>query len=240
MGAHWVFSELQEGVLERRYKRFLADVVLPSGAKVVAHCPNTGSMTGCQQAGSRVWLSHNANPKRKLRWTLELVETPGGLVCVHSALANKVVAAALQQRLLRDLSDFSTLRAEVATGQRSRLDFRLEGGPQTVWVEVKAVSWCTDDGLGLFPDAVSVRATRHLGELVDLISPQSRAALVFCAFHAGITRIAPAEDIDPEYARSLAQAVAKGLEVYGLAVEVGVDGLRATQPLPLEGISGVD
>ena len=101
MGAHWVFSELQEGVLERRYKRFLADVVLPSGAKVVAHCPNTGSMTGCQQAGSRVWLSHNANPKRKLRWTLELVETPGGIVCVHSALANKVVAAALQQRLRR-------------------------------------------------------------------------------------------------------------------------------------------
>jgi len=239
MELHWHFQELEKGALIKRYKRFLADVVLPTGETVVAHCPNTGAMTGCQEPGSSVWLSASHNPKRKLAWTLELVETQQGMVCVHSSLANRVVQAALKDRILTPLADFKTLRSEVPAGNNTRLDLRLEGGERPIWVEIKAVSWCGDDGQGLFPDAVSLRARRHIKELAALRSPGCRAALVFCVFHAGVTRVAPAVDVDPEYAEALWEASRSGLEVYGLGVEVSVRGLRATHQLPVEGVARV-
>ncbi len=239
MEFHWNFQGLEKGVLKRRYKRFLADVVLPTGETVVAHCPNTGAMTGCQEPGSSVWLSASNNPKRKLAWTLELVETQRGMVCVHSSLANRVVQAALEDRILAPLADFKTLRTEVQAGSNTRLDLRLEGGERPIWVEIKAVSWCLDGGRGLFPDAVSLRARRHIQELAGLRSPECRSALVFCVFHSGIKQVAPAVDVDPEYAAVLWDASRSGLEVYGLGVDVSVRGLRATHQLPVEGVARV-
>lgn len=238
MGMHWDFHGLQQGVLESRYKRFLADVRLPTGEIVVAHCPNTGAMTGCQKPGSRVWMSPSRNPKRKLAWTLELVETAEGMACVHSALANRVVAAALQEKILAPLANFSALRSEVASGGNTRLDFKLEG-ETVIWVEVKAVSWCSAEGLGLFPDAVSLRAKKHVEELVGLLATGARAALIFCVFHSGVTRVSPAWDVDAAYALALAKAADQGLEVYALGVDISRDGLRATRALTVQGLAGV-
>jgi sugar fermentation stimulation protein A len=234
MAWHWAFDELQQGRLQRRYKRFLADVQLTSGEIVVAHCPNTGAMRGCQQPGSKVWLSRSDNPKRKLPWTLELVEDNAGLVCVHSALANSVAEAALREGVFPQLSGFDRLQREVKLGARTRLDFKLEAQPGPIWVEVKAVSWCVDGGLGQFPDAVSVRARKHVQELASLVSADCRAALIFCAFHSGIQRIAPAAEIDPAYAEALSCAVEAGVEVYGLGLEISPQGLRATRPIAIE------
>ena len=230
---HWGFDNLEQGILQRRYKRFLADVKLQNGEIVVVHCPNTGAMKGCQQPGSRVWLSPSDNPKRKLAWTLELVEDQGGLVCVHSVLANRVVEGALKDGIFPELSCFDTLHREVKLGANTRIDFRLAVGAASIWVEVKAVSWCVGAGLGQFPDAVSVRARKHVQELARLVSSGTRAALIFCAFHEGIERIVPALEVDPKYAEALVGAVQAGVEIYGLGVEISPWGLKATKPLDM-------
>ena len=230
---HWGFDNLEQGILQRRYKRFLADVKLQNGEIVVAHCPNTGAMKGCQQTGSRVWLSPSDNPKRKLAWTLELVEDQGSLVCVHSVLANRVVEGALKDGIFPELSGFDTLHREVNLGANTRVDFRLAVGAASIWVEVKAVSWCVGAGLGQFPDAVSVRARKHVQELASLVSSGTRAALIFCAFHQGIERIVPALEVDPKYAEALVGAVQAGVEIYGLGVEISPRGLKATKPLDM-------
>jgi sugar fermentation stimulation protein A len=232
---HWGFNQLQQGTLQRRYKRFLADVQLKNGDIVVVYCPNTGAMRGCQQPGSRVWLSRSDNPKRKLAWTLELVEDNGSLVCVHSVLANPVVEAALHEGIVPELKGFDRLLREVRSGVGTRIDFKLEAAAAPIWVEVKAVSWCVEGGFGQFPDAVSLRARKHVQELASLVRSNCRGALIFCAFHSGIERIAPAKGVDPEYAEALARAVQAGVEVYGLGLEISPQGLRATQPLVIEG-----
>ena len=160
------FSPLTQGLLIKRYKRFLADITLPDGREVTAHCPNTGSMTGCIEPGWPVWLSHSDNPKRKLAWTLELVESPEGMICVHSALANRIVGEALERPGLLPFEAFNDIRSEVRYGKGSRADFVLSGDGGRLYVEVKAVTLHVGDGLGLFPDAVSDRARRHVEERI--------------------------------------------------------------------------
>lgn len=231
------FPELQRGTLIRRYKRFLADVVLEDGETVTAHCPNTGAMTGCAEPGYSVWLSKSSNPRRKLAWTLEVVESPQGAICVHSALANGVVAEALDEGQIPALSGYDTCRREVPYGNGSRVDFRLDWTSESTWVEVKAVTLLKTGGLGLFPDTVSERARRHVEELLSVRREGARAAMVFCALHSGIEKVAPAAVIDPEYTRVLREAVGEGLEVYGLGTEVSATGITVTGPIPVEGLA---
>ena len=149
------FGELVSAHLQKRYKRFLADVTLPNGEQITAHCPNTGKMTGCDTPGSRVWLLDAHNPKRKLRYTWELVETaPGELACVHSARANALVEEALQNGVIRELAGFDRLQREVAfrqcmsTDDNSRADFALWYGEQACLMEVKSVTLLADGGVG--------------------------------------------------------------------------------------------
>lgn len=210
------YSDLTRGTLVRRYKRFLADVQLASGEQVVAHCPNTGAMTGLAEPGWPVWLNPSHNPKRKLAWTWELVETPAGLACIHSARANRVVGEALARGLPAAIGPGWRIRPEVRLASGSRADFLLEREQGLLYVEVKAVTLLRPGGLGAFPDAVSERAQRHVRELAAAIAPGVRAAIVFAVFHSGVTRVAAAADIDPDYAATLAESSARGLEVYAL------------------------
>ena len=227
------FDGLQQGVLERRYKRFLADVRLPDGRVVTAHCPNTGAMTGCAEPGWDVWLSPSRNPKRKLEWTLELVNTDTGLVCVHSTLANKVVAQAIDAGALAPLAGYSQCRAEVRYGEGSRADFCLSDDEHRCMVEVKAVTWHVGGGVGRFPDAVSERARKHLQELTRVVASGERAVLLFCVLHNGIQQVEPARQIDAAYADALATAVEAGVEVLALATRTTVDAIEAEGLLPV-------
>ena len=218
------FPPLTRASLMRRYKRFLADVLLPGDdTPVCVHCPNTGAMSGCQTAESAVWLSYHDNPKRKLAWTWELVETEAGMACIHAARANDVVEEALRVGHFSSLFPAGAeLRREVKIAEGSRADFFI---PVDVglYLEVKSVTLHCGDGAGAFPDVVSARATKHLGELQAAIARGHRAALVFAVLHAGITRVAPAEEIDPTYAAALRQAISSGLEVYTLLNDITVD-----------------
>ncbi|WP_404375938.1 DNA/RNA nuclease SfsA [Vreelandella aquamarina] len=237
------YPGLVPSTLLRRYKRFLADVRLESGEEVVAHCPNTGSMKAVNVPGCRVWLSPSDNPKRKLAWTWEWIALPepdGGtaLASVHTGRANRLVESAIEAGDIPPLSDYQALKREVKVGE-ARLDFRLDDPEKgAAYVEVKQVTLKEEDGHGYFPDAVSVRGTKHLATLAALAEQGERAVLLFCVAHEGIADVAPAAHIDPTYAAALSDAVKAGVEVlaYGVTVEwqQGVPvAARLTRALPV-------
>ncbi len=212
---------LIEGVLLRRYKRFLADVRLIDGRVVTAHTPNTGSMLGCAEPGLRVWLRDTGNPRRKYPYSWELVESRSGvLVGINTALANRLVREAIEDGTVEALQGYARIRAEQRYGtEGSRIDLLLEDGPGgRCYVEVKNVTLVAD-GVALFPDAVSLRATRHLRELARM-AEGARAVVFFCVQRNDARALRPAAHIDPEYARTLCTVTRQGVEalVYGARV----------------------
>ena len=226
------------GVLQRRYKRFLADVVLHTGETVVAHCPNTGSMAGCDRPGSRVWLSPSDNPKRKLAYTWELVEVDyaGSLACINTSHANALVGELLRCTPPETLSGYDQLRPEVRYGEeKSRIDWLLEdsGGERPpVWVEVKNVT-LGDSGAGYFPDAVTVRGQKHLRELAARVKAGDRAVIFFCVSHTGVNTMQPADGIDPVYGQLLREVVAGGVECLAWRAGITPHGMSLEYPLPV-------
>lgn len=228
------FSSLREAVLLRRYKRFLADVEFPDGTVTTVHCPNTGAMTGSDTPGARVWLSTSESKTRKYRHTWELIESDAGTVCIHSALANRLVQEALEAQRIPDLAGFESLQREVKLGDKSRLDFRLQYPDENVYIEVKCVTLCEPGtGQGLFPDAVSDRARRHLGELAALAQQKkTRAVLVFCVQHTGVDRVSAAGEIDPRYREAMREALAAGVEVLAWGADITPRAISLVRPLP--------
>jgi sugar fermentation stimulation protein A len=221
-----------EGRLLRRYKRFLADVELPGGEIITVHCPNTGAMTGCAEAGSRVWLSVSDSKTRKYPHTWELVETANGMACIHSAKANQVVREAFAAGLIPGFDAYPDIRREVKYGQGSRVDLLLEGESGRVFVEVKSVTLCRDGGIGQFPDAVSERGRKHIKALQGVLAADTRAVLFFCVFHSGIAGVSVAGGIDPLYRETLGEALAAGVEVLAWRAQVSPQGIELRQALP--------
>ena len=229
---------LQEAHLLRRYRRFLADVQFSNGREVTVHCPNTGAMTGCAEPGSRVWLTTSDNPRRKYCHGWELVETAAGeLACIHSARANALVREAVERGLLPPFRGMRCVQNEVRYPAGGRADLLLEGGQGTAGssclVEVKSVTLCLKDGLGIFPDAPSERARRHLRSLQQVRAAGRRAALVFCVQHNGIRRVAPADEIDPAYGAALREALAAGVEIIACRARVGPQEINVEKVLPV-------
>lgn len=209
-------GKLRPATLLRRYKRFLADIRLPSGEEVTIHCPNTGSMKNCVLEESPCWYSESDNPKRKYSYTWELATTPGGYFAgINTGLANKLVKEAIENDVVKELRGYENLKAEVKYGQeRSRIDFLLSShGKPDCYIEVKSVTLHMGEGQGLFPDAVSDRGAKHLRELITMVEEGNRAVLLFCVQHSAIERVAPADEIDPIYGNTLREAVDKGVEV---------------------------
>jgi sugar fermentation stimulation protein A len=226
------FDSLLEGRLLRRYKRFLADVELPGGEIITVHCPNTGAMTGCAEAGARVWLSLSDSKTRKYAHTWELVETSRGMACIHSARANRVVREAVVAGRIPGFGDYPDIRVEVKYGEGSRVDLLLEGDAGRVFVEVKSVTLCREGGRGAFPDAVSERGRKHLQALQAVRDRATRAVLFFCVFHQGINSVSAAGDIDPRYRDALQQAMAAGVEVLAWRASISPQGIDLSQALP--------
>lgn len=198
-------SPLVPARLVRRYKRFLADMVLDDGTEITAHCANPGSMLALAEPGRRCWLSHDPNPQRKLAYSWELEETPTGCVGINTARANPLVAEALAQGAIPELARWPVVRREVADGSGSRLDFQLSAADGGVcWLEVKSVTLSRRPGLAEWPDARSARGLRHLESLSALASDGAAAALLFLVQRPDCGAFRVAADIDPAYARALA------------------------------------
>ena len=222
-------APLQPAILVRRYKRFLADIQLPDGSFRTVHCPNTGAMFGCSSPGSKVYLSHSDNPKRKLQNTLEIVETSNGnRICVNTIRINAVVKEAINRLAIKQLANEKDLRAEVAIPDESgRFDF----GNEIAFVEVKSVTYLRA-GTGVFPDARSDRALKHVRALTRRVLANQRGILLFCAPHTGIEKVGIAGDIDAAYAEGVAIALEAGVEVIAYGCDVSPKGVSVKKELP--------
>ncbi len=225
---------LVPGTLLSRYKRFLADVRLDRGETVTAHCANTGSLLGLQKPGYRVWLSRSTNPARKLAWTWELVEPAPEVLCgIHTGRANALVLEALEAGLLPELAGYTGCRREAPIGEHSRSDLLLKYPDGLCHVEVKSVTAAVADGIGCFPDAVSVRAVKHLRELAARVALGERAAVVFCAQRPDVAEVRPADAIDPVFGTALRQAAGQGVELYALGARVSPVAIVLARRLPV-------
>jgi len=228
-------SPLIKGKLIKRYKRFLADIILDDGSEITAHCANTGAMTGCAPADANVWLSVSDNPKRKYPHSWQLVEVkPGVLACINTGLTNKLAHEALMQDQIGELVGFDECRSEVPYGDEgSRVDFVLDFSGCLVFVEVKHVTLSTQDGVGSFPDAVTKRGQKHLRELIQQVKSGDRAVLLFIIMRTDVNLVTPADSVDAEYGRLLREAVKEGVEVIAYGVKIDPEGMSIDRAIPV-------
>ncbi|MFK7871847.1 MAG: DNA/RNA nuclease SfsA [Oligoflexales bacterium] len=204
-------SPLGEGVLVKRYKRFMADIKLPDGSETTIHCPNTGSMATCGQPGDTILYSDSMNPARKLQWTWELTKTAKGYVGVNTSRTNRLVEEAFENQLIPSLSQFSELKREVKYGA-SRIDFCLIFDEKQCWIEVKNAT-LLHAGNVVFPDAVTSRGLKHLVELQEIKKAGHRAVLFFVVNRSEGEKFSIADHIDGVYAKELKKAMKNGVEV---------------------------
>jgi sugar fermentation stimulation protein A len=204
-------TPLIPAVLLKRYKRFLADIRLEDGREVTAHCPNPGSMMGMSDAGLKVWVEPNDDPKKKLKYGLRLIEQDGAMIVVDTSIANKVVKEALLAGLVSNL--VGGVQSEVPYGGNSRVDFLIDTDGRKTWVEVKSVTLSRQRGLAEFPDSKTVRGAKHLGELIKRVQVGDRAVMLYLIGRDDCDRFAPAADIDPHYAAAEIAAKDAGVEI---------------------------
>ena len=227
------WPRLVEGVLIKRYKRFMADVKLKNGHVVTAHCPNSGSMLECSEAGRRVYLSRSDNPKRRLHYTWELIEMPTSLVGVNTLVPNRLVKAAIKSDTIPMLSGFDTIRSEVRYGDRSRIDILLERGQDRLFVEVKNCTLVTN-GIARFPDAVTSRGLKHLKELQNQVRMGHGALMFYVIQRMDSDLFKPADHIDADYGRELRKAVENGVKITAWDVRIDLKGIQLNRPVPFE------
>jgi len=204
---------LLKGRLVQRYKRFLADVELENGQKITAHCANPGSMLGVNDPGSEVWVSPARNPDRKLKYTWELVRVGKSLVGINTTYPNKIVQESIEDQKIPNLLGYHSLKREVKYGKNSRIDILLASSDRPpCFVEVKSVT-LKRKYLAEFPDAITARGTKHLGELSDQVKAGNRSVMFYLIQRDDCEGFTVADDIDPAYAQALSIAMEAGVEV---------------------------
>jgi sugar fermentation stimulation protein A len=223
-----------EGRFVRRYKRFFADIELEGGALVTAHCPNTGSLLGCLEPGARAILRDMGTEGRKLRYVFQAIQIGKTLVNVDTSLPNRAVFEAVSKGELAPLRGYASVQREVKYGVNSRIDLLLtKANGARCYVEVKNTTLARGK-TAHFPDAVTERGKKHLEELTRMVEQGHRAVQLFFVSRNDVTRFAPADDIDPEYARALRKAAERGVEVLAYRTQVATDRLTIAGPVPVK------
>src|SRR6476620_7381405 len=231
-------STLIPGTLARRYKRFLADVVLESGEMTTVHVANPGAMTGLDRPFSRVWLSGSDNPLRKLPLTWELVETALGrvfeFVVVKRRQPNPLVAEARKEGLIPELRHYTSVRQEVKYGAKSRVDFLLESpSRRPCCLEVKNVHLMRKPRVAEFPDCVTDRGAKHMEDLAAAIGSGARDVVLFVIQIASADRFAVARDIDPAFTAAFDVARGQGVQMLAWRCNVNLNGIEIAAPVPI-------
>ncbi len=222
------------GTLLKRYKRFLADVVLASGEEVTAHCANPGAMLGLCAPGSQVYLSKSNNPKRKLAYSWELVRADDTWVGINTMHPNRLVQEAISDARIAQLEGYPSLRREVKYGVGSRIDFLLQGaGRRACYVEVKNVHLLRQEGLAEFPDCVTERGTKHLMELAHMVDQGHRAVMLYLIQRADAKAFSLAGDIDPVYRDTFLLARARGVEALAYGCSLSPEYIVVADEVPL-------
>lgn len=225
---------LIEATLVRRYKRFLTDAILTDGSTITAHCPNTGSLLGCKDEGSKIWLRDTQNDKRKYRLSWQAVQVGDTWVNVDTGLPNAEVFCAITEGRVPALVGYANAKREVKYGTNSRIDVLLEDDKKGLcYVEVKNTT-LVDGDVAMFPDAVTSRGLKHLGELTEVVRQGHRAVQFFFVSRNDVTSFRPADDIDPAYCKGLREAAAAGVEVIAYAVSVKRDSIELAHELKVD------
>lgn len=223
---------LKRGILLKRYKRFLADIRLPDGSEITAHCPNSGSMRSCSEPGSQVCYSRSENPGRKYPHTLEMVYNGKNWIGINTSRTNAIVVEALEKGRIKELTQFTAIRREVKTSPHSRLDLMIEKDGKQTFIEIKNCS-LVEKGCALFPDAVTSRGTKHLHELSRLVSLGHRGVILFLIQRQDCDRFAAAATIDPLYAATLAEVYRAGVEILAYQAEVTPESVEVITSFPV-------
>ncbi len=224
-------SPLISGTIIKRYKRFLADVILDSGEQVVAHVPNTGSMATCWEEGWKVLLSKSTNPDRKLPYTLEMLSNGKTWIGVNTQNPMKLAVEALENKVIKELVDYPTIKKEVKIGD-SRIDLLLSKEEKQCYVEIKNVTLLGDNKTALFPDAVSERGSKHLLELIKLKEKKIAAAMLYIVQRGDVESFAPANHIDPVYAKNLKLAHDAGVDILVYRCNLSPSEIKIVSPMP--------
>jgi len=204
-------KSLIKGKLVKRYKRFFTDIKLNKEI-VVAHCPNTGSMKGLLDDSNEVFISKSDNPKRKLKYTLEIIKVKKNLVGVNTHFANKIAQHGLSNNLISELKDNDSIRSEVFFNKKTRFDFLIEKNNQKIFVEVKNVTLFRNKKIAEFPDSITSRGSKHLKTLIDATKKGYKAYTLFLIQIEGIESFKIAKDIDKNYYKNYLLAKKAGVK----------------------------
>ena len=207
------FQKLIHGKLIKRYKRFLADIILDDGSEITAHVPNSGAMTSCIEQNCDVWVTFHDDPKRKLKYTLELTKIDENLICTNTNIANKIAVEAINNGVIKELKGYDSLKTEQKYGQNSRIDILLENEDKKCFVEVKSVSLRLSDDFLAFPDAVTSRGTKHLKELEEMVKQGHRAVMLYVIQRTDDLPFKLACQIDKKYCEAFNEVTKNGVEV---------------------------
>jgi sugar fermentation stimulation protein A len=225
---------LTEARLIRRYKRFLADVAFADGETATAHCANPGSMIGLAEPDMRVFLSKSDSKTRKLAWSWELVEVDGCLVGINTAHPNRLIAEAIADDTIPELSGYSDVRREVRYGTNSRIDFLLSDETRPpAYIEIKNVHLSRTQGLAEFPDSVTARGTKHLAELSTMARNGQRAVMLYLIQRVDASKLALARDIDPAYGAAFDRARQSGVEMIAYDCHLSPEEIAVGRRIPI-------
>ena len=224
---------LISGEFVKRYKRFFADIKI-NNKIVTAHCPNTGSMMGLLKRGNKVWLSESNNPKRKLKYTLQIIESEKSKVGINTHLTNKIVFHALSSNLIKNFKNTDNIKQEVKFGENTRFDFMISGNNKKSFIEVKNVTLSRKKGIAEFPDSVTARGLKHINELLRARKKGYEIFLLFIIQREDCKKLEIAKDIDFEYYKLLIKAVKKNLNVICYDCKFSSKGIKLNREIELK------
>ena len=225
-------KSLVKGKLIKRYKRFFTEIKL--GKEIVtAHCPNTGSMKGLLDEGNEVYLLPNNNPKRKLKFGLEIIKSRKNLVGVNTHMANKIVNHAIENNLIKELKNNDKIKPEVFFNKETRFDFLLEKKNQKSFVEVKNVTLFRDKETAEFPDAITSRGSKHLLTLIDAINKGYKCYLIFLVQIQNMKYFKIAKDIDKEYYKNYLLAKKAGVNFLAYRCKISNKAIKIEKKLKI-------
>tara|TARA_Y100001935_G_C17216184_1_gene462732 strand:- start:301 stop:999 length:699 start_codon:yes stop_codon:yes gene_type:complete len=223
-------DKLISGLLIKRYKRFFVDIKVENKI-VTAHCPNTGSMMGLLKKNNKVWLTKSGNPKRKLKYTLQIIEDQSSKVGINTHITNKIVLDALNNSIIEKFRNLETIKPEVNFGSNTRFDFLISEGKQRSFIEVKNVTLSRKKGVAEFPDAVTTRGLKHIEELIKAGQAGYKIYLLYVIQRDDCDKFELAKDIDPKYCELLIKAVKKNLNILCYDCKFSTKGIKLNRKI---------
>ena len=205
-------KKLLQGTLIKRYKRFFVDIK-HQNRTIIAHCPNSGSMLGLLKAGNKVFFSESDNPKRKLKYTLQIIEIDNKLVGINTHLTNKIILESLKEKKIQSLNKFTKIQPEKKFSNNTRFDFLISNNKEKCFLEVKNVTLVREKNIAEFPDAITSRGTKHLNELVEAKKKGYQSYLLFLIQREDCKLLKIAKDIDVDYNNAFNLALKNGVKI---------------------------